>query len=206
MTGDMTTIRRIDSKFGIAILFLVLSSNVNAQFRLFKKKQVVEKTIVKTGSYVGVQAGKLYGAEIGVERQWKEKKIKKPQTVAINMGFNYAFAFENKEFKPVLGYDFGAWRKNDRISLTYGLTALARSDFNNNYMLGIAPFFGYKVLQIMHIRSGYQFLFPIYGDSFANTNLFLSARVFLRTNKTTKKKVIPMNKDNPPKKRWFNLH
>ena len=134
----------------------------------------------------------------------ERKKNKKPQTVAVHMGFNYAFAVENKEFKPVLGYDFGAWRKNDRLSLTYGISGLARSDFNDNYMLGVTPFFGYKVLQIVHIRSGYQFLFPVYGESFTNSNLFLSARVFLRTDKTTKKKVIPNEEKKPSKRKWFN--
>lgn len=188
----------------LILLICLTGCSAWGQFHFFQKKNTVEKTIVKSGSYVGVQAGKLYGIEVGVERQWKEKKIKKPQTVAVHMGFNYAFAVENKEFKPVLGYDFGAWRKNDRLSLTYGISGLARSDFNDNYMLGVTPFFGYKVLQIVHIRSGYQFLFPVYGESFTNSNLFLSARVFLRTDKTTKKKVIPNEEKKPSKRKWFN--
>ncbi len=192
-----------------SILFLLLFSfcflpeNGTSQLNFFQRKKTVEKTIVNTGSYLGVQSGKLFALEVGVERQWKEKKIKKPQTVAVNMGFNYAFGFESKNFTPVLGYDIGAWRKNDRLSLTYGATALIRSDFKDNYMLGASPFFGYKVLNIVHLRCGYQFLFPVYGSTFVNSNLFLSARVFLRTDKKVTTREIPReDKKNEPKK-WF---
>ena len=45
--------------------------------------------IVRSGTFFGVQTGKFWVGEIGVERQSKQLKIKKPNTQALFFALNY---------------------------------------------------------------------------------------------------------------------
>ena len=169
----------------LLIFFSLFYFQVNAQ--LFGDKKI-EKTIVKTGPYFGVQSGRFYAGEIGMERQWKQGKLKSPSTNAFHFGVNYSYDFSN--WNPILGYDMGYWFRKDNISLTYGATLCARTNFEK-YRFGFTPVLGYKVWQI-HLQTGYQFLFPMRKSStnyFLANNIFLSARFVLVNDREVKKKV-----------------
>mgnify|MGYP006263390625 CR=1 FL=1 len=57
--------------------------------------------IVRSGSFFGVQTGKFWVGEIGVERQSKQLKIKKPNTQALFFALNYDID------NAVIGSDIG---------------------------------------------------------------------------------------------------
>jgi len=168
----------------LLIIFSFISFSSWSQ--LFASKKI-EKTIVKTGPYFGVQSGRFYAGEIGMERQWKQGKLKSPSTNALHFGVNYSYDFSN--LNPILGYDIGYWFRKDNISMTLGGTLCARTNFEQ-YRFGFAPVVGYKVWQI-HLQTGYQFLFPMRKSSinyFPANNVFLSARFVLVNEREVKKK------------------
>jgi len=172
------------------IIFLIMSSTAWSQ--LFGDKKI-EKTIVKTGPYFGVQSGRFYAGEIGMERQWKQGKLKSPSTHAAHFGVNYSYDFSN--WNPILGYDIGYWHRKDNISMTFGGTLCVRTNFEQ-YRYGFTPVIGYKVWQI-HLQTGYQFLFPILKSSdnyFPANTIFLSARFVVVNDREVKKKEVSKTK------------
>lgn len=64
---------------------------------------IPELKTVKTGLLIGVQKGKFFGIELGMERQWKEIKLKKPFTWAIAANGEYHLGSNNLGFKAGLG-------------------------------------------------------------------------------------------------------
>lgn len=164
------------------ILLLLIQAQVQAQ-GIFERKET--KKVVKSGTYIGVQSGRFYAGEVGIERQLKKSdNYLESNTSAIHFGVNYSYDFYH--FNPILGYDMGVWRKNGIAGLTYGLNACMRTNFDQ-YRVGICPTIGIKVLQF-HIQTGYYLLYPFnrnYASFDANT-IFLSAR-FLIVNKREKK-------------------
>lgn len=168
----------------LIFLFTLLSFGASAQ--LFGDKKI-EKTIIKTGPYFGVQSGLFYAGEVGMERQWKQGKLISPTTNSFHFGVNYSYDF--KSWKPILGYDMGYWFRKDNISLTYGITACVRTNFEQ-YRYGFSPVIGYKVWQI-HLQTGYHFLFPMRhsADNYFQANtIFLSARFILVNDREVQKK------------------
>lgn len=158
-----------------SLLLVFLLSAVSLTFgqerKLFdQKKKKPLLSVRKTGPYIGIQQGKYRQLEFGAEMQFKQVKLVKPKTHAINMGFDYNF-FEN-----VLGYSAGYWCKKGRLDLTYGANIAFRSNFTQT-RFGIAPVIGYKFLPL-HLQTGYMFLTP--SKDFINTNqLFISLRFVL---------------------------
>lgn len=154
---------------------------------IFKSKSKKEKTIVKSGPYIGVQSGRYFSGEFGLERQWKEGKLKSPNTHAFHFGVNYTYDFTR--LNPILGYDLGYWFRKSNIGLTYGSSISMRSNFQY-YRFGIAPTLGYKIWQL-HIQTGYHFLYPFYAfdkTTFDSNTIFLSARFVLINDREVKKK------------------
>ena len=91
-------------KFFLCILF---TQQLSAQGILDRKEP---KKVVKSGPYIGIQSGRFYAGEIGIERQWKRSdKFLQSTTNALHMGVNYSYDFAN--FNPILGYDFGFFTK-----------------------------------------------------------------------------------------------
>jgi hypothetical protein len=145
------------------------------------------KKIIKTGPYVGVQSGRYYAGEVGMERQWKEGKLIDPNTHALHFGVNYTYDFTR--FNPILGYDLGYWFRDNNIGMTFGGTICMRSNFQD-YRFGITPTLGYKIWQL-HIQTGYHFLYPFYAfdnSTFDSNTLFLSARFVLVNDREVKQK------------------
>lgn len=147
----------------------------------------IELTTTKTGLLIGFQQGQFPGIELGMERQWKQLKLKKPRTVAVAVNAEYLFETNH------LGFRVGPWVKFGRMDFTYGVDGLLTSDFENA-RFGITPKVGFKLLGF-HVIAGYNIL-PT-GSNFGHNKLHLSVRYFLsksrsfdieRSNKKKKKK------------------
>lgn len=136
-----------------------------------------ELKIRRSGPYVGLQAGKYYVLELGVEMQWNRVKLVKPITHAIHTGFNYNF------FNNVLGYDAGYWCKVGRMNLTYGGNLTFRTDFDNS-ALGLSPVVGFKFWQL-HLQTGYNFMGKTGREMETNT-FFVSLRYVFIQNRDWK--------------------
>ena len=165
------------TKVFVVVIMLINVSELQAQ-KFWSTNPKKEKKIIKSGSYFGIQSGKLYAGEIGIERQWKEGKLIGPNTHALHLGVNYSYDFS--KWNPILGYDFGYWYRKSNLGLTFGGTICMRSNFEN-YRLGFTPTIGYKIWQL-HIQTGYHFLYPFYAfnpNTFESNTLFLSARFVL---------------------------
>lgn len=163
------------------LLFLLLSYPSLGQFWKTQEK----KTVIRTGPYLGIQAGRFYTIEAGMERQWKKGKWKNSTTMAVHGGVNAALGIEQQSLKTIIGYDMGLWYKSGSFGLTYGIAGNLRTDLKDNYLLGIAPSVGIKILQL-HLSTGYQILTPIKGDRFPVTTIFLGARYVFVTDKEVK--------------------
>lgn len=168
-------------------LFFLLSMSFVMTAQGLLDKIGEDKKIIKTGPYIGVQSGRFYAFELGMERQWKEGKLKSPNTNAFHFGINYSYDF--RDWNPIMGYDIGWWHRQDNISLTYGIAACARTNFEQ-YRFGLVPTIGYKVWQI-HLQTGAHLLYPFSrsADNYFTTNtLFLSARFVIINEKEVKRK------------------
>jgi hypothetical protein len=133
----------------------------------FKKKPLIDMTIIKSGPYFGIQRGAYAVIELGAERQWKQVTLKTAETQALHTGLNYNF------LQNVLGYDLGYWAKPKRIGMTYGANLVFRTNFNES-RIGLTPVIGYKLFGF-HLQTGYHLLTP--ATDFTETNrLFVSLR------------------------------
>lgn len=163
-------------------LLMLLVQQASAQGLLDRKEP---KKVVKSGVYVGIQSGRFYAGEVGIERQWKRSdKFLESTTNALHMGVNYSYDFNH--FNPILGYDLGFWHKENTVGLTYGMNLCMRTNFDQ-YRVGISPTIGIKILQF-HIQTGYHLLAPfnLNNASFDTNTIFLSAR-YLIVNDREKK-------------------
>jgi hypothetical protein len=170
----------------ISICISLISNTMYSQ-GIWSNNKKKPKTIIKTGPYVGVQSGRYYAGEVGMERQWKEGKLIGPNTHALHFGVNYTYDFTR--FNPILGYDLGYWFRDNNIGMTFGGTICMRSNFQD-YRFGITPTLGYKIWQL-HIQTGYHFLYPFYAfdnSTFDSNTLFLSARFVLVNDREVKQK------------------
>lgn len=161
----------------LLVCFFILQQGTYAQ-GIFQRKE--PKVLVKSGPYLGIQSGRFYAAELGLERQWRRsEQLLESKTNALHMGVNYTYDFSH--LNPVLGYDLGFWHKEATIGLTYGLNLCMRTNFDQ-YRMGICPTVGIKIMQF-HIQTGYHILYPFTQNSqiFDSNTIFLSAR-FLWVN------------------------
>ena len=137
--------------------------------------------IVRSGTFFGVQTGKFWVGEIGIERQSKQLKIKKPNTHALFFALNYDLD------NSVIGSDVGYWFKTSNLGFSYGVKGVLKSDFST-LKYGIAPTIGYKVLQL-HVNTGYHFLVPNRrSETFDLNYLFLSVKFLLVNDLEIKRK------------------
>jgi len=168
----------------VAFFYLLLiATNSFGQF--WKKPE--PKIVIRTGPYIGIQAGRYYTLEAGMERQWKKGKWKNSTILAIHGGANATLGVEQQSLKTILGFDIGTWYKSGTFGFTYGIAGNLRADLHENYMAGITPSIGLKLLQL-HLSTGYQILTPISGVRFPVTTLFLGARYVFVTDKEVKSK------------------
>lgn len=150
------------------LFFIVTPLSAQQGSFLKERRPLVEISVKKTGPYIGIQRGKYTVLEFGVERQWKQVKLIKPQIHAAHMGFNYNFRYN------MLGYDIGYWYKPHRIGLTYGTNLFFRTNFTDN-RFGIAPVIGFK-FWFLHLQTGYHFMAPLPND-FQTNRFFISLRM-----------------------------
>lgn len=138
---------------------------------------IPELRTIKTGLLIGAQKGKYFGIELGMERQWKELKLKKPFTWAIAANGEYHFGSDN------LGFKVGPWFKWGRADFTYGVNLTFLSDFEYN-RFGASPAIGFKIIGF-HILASYNVL---YGpDQFNDYNkLHLSLRYYISKDRKFK--------------------
>lgn len=131
----------------LTLAILIGSQACYAQF--LKKIRIPESDImlIKTGPLLGVEQGKYFNANFGVERQWQQIKLKKPHTNAVNLQFDYNFT------QKQMGSQIGYWYKAGRLNLTYGGRLAWHTDFDGHHLFGIAPNVGYKLLQA-HFQLG----------------------------------------------------
>jgi hypothetical protein len=148
----------------IGLLGSIFSSKAQEKTKLFPRKtgDPIALSVVKTGPYFGVQRGKYTAIEIGMQRQWKNVKLRNAETQALHTGFNYALS------NHVLGYEIGYWTKQSRLALTYGLHFDFRTNFDQS-RVGFSPVIGYKI-SLLHLQTGYTFLTP--SALFTETNRF----------------------------------
>lgn len=125
-------------------LIIALLITQNAFGQLFDKGIKLPESklkLIKTGPFLGVENGKYFNANFGVERQWQEIKLVNPQTHALNLQFDYNFK-QNQ-----MGSQIGFWYKAGRLNLTYGGRIAWHTDFEGHHQFGFSPNVGYKLLQ-----------------------------------------------------------
>lgn len=143
------------------ICMLLLTGNVYSQKKL---------SVEKTGFLIGVQQGKFNGFEFGMERQWKQLKLKYPKTLAVAGKVEYLFEANT------IGFKAGPWWKFGRLNFTYGTDLLIASDFDQT-KLGLAPNMGFKLIGF-HFLAGYNIVAN--APEFTRYNkLFVSVRYFI---------------------------
>lgn len=168
----------------IAVIMLLLAAfiPVSAFSQLFKKGRVYESklSVVKAGPYLGVEQGKYLNFNFGVERQWQQIRLLRPQTHAVNAQFDYNFK------EQVMGGQLGYWFKTGRLNLTYGARVSWRTNYDH-HLFGISPNVGYKLLQA-HFQLGVHLMMP--NDSFRNVNTFYASLrwVFINDRNFNRKK------------------
>ncbi len=158
-------------KWILSSLLLVFSTGIfaqNLEMQGALKKRLLDIDVTKTGPYFGLQRGKYTVVEIGVERQWKQVRLKMPVTHAAHAGFNYNFKYN------MLGYDMGYWYRPHRIGLTYGGNLFLRTNFTDT-RVGFAPVIGYKIW-LVHFQTGYHFM-PRLPENFETNRFFVSLRI-----------------------------
>ncbi len=130
------------------ILMIVLLSN-SVQAQLFKDIKLPESklNVRKTGPFLGVEQGKYFNANFGIERQWADIKLVKPHTNALNLQFDYNFT------QKQMGSQIGYWFKTGRVNLTYGARISWHTDFDSHHLFSFSPNVGYKLLQA-HFQLG----------------------------------------------------
>lgn len=138
---------------------------------------IPELRTIKTGLLIGAQKGKYFGVELGMERQWKEIKLKKPFTWAIAANGEYHFGSNH------LGFKAGPWFKWGRADFTYGINFTYLSDFEYG-RAGFSPSIGFKLIGF-HLLASYNFL---YGPSQLQdyNTLHLSLRYYLSKDRKFK--------------------
>lgn len=165
--------------FGLVCFFCFLLITVNAQ--LFENVKLPESRlrVVKTGPLLGLEYGKYVNFNFGMERQYQQLKLVRPQTHAVNVQFDYNFSYR------VMGAQVGYWFKIGRLDLTYGARLGWHTDYDA-HRYSFSPNVGYKLLQA-HLQLGYNVMGR--NDSFTEVNTFYaSVRWVFINNRDFKRK------------------
>lgn len=158
----------------VTLFFLLFSTTLLAdnpyELKFGNKKKKPKFSVNKYGTLIGIQRGKFFNIELGVEQQKKQIKIQSPNTIAWAFNMEYAWATNT------LGYKLGGWFKTGRMGFTYGANAVGATNFDQfNY--GIAPALGFKFVGF-HLISSYNILLNPKVDFDYNT-MHVSIRYFL---------------------------
>jgi len=156
----------------LLICLILLSLPLYAQNK--KKKPLLDPHVRKIGPYFGVQKGKFFVGEIGMEAQFKDIRLVKTKTNSFHAGLEYNIP------NNTLGLNAGYFHKPSRVDFTYGIDVALRSNFSEE-RYGISPVIGYKLFGF-HLRAGYMLLTP--SKTFIETNqLFINLRFILVNNR-----------------------
>ncbi len=162
--------------FPSLLVFLFLFQTISAHKPF--NSILPEISVKKTGLLIGIQKGTYFGIELGMERQWKEIKLKNPKTFAIAATGEYLFEANT------IGFRAGPWVKYGRLDFTYGINATMLSDFTH-YKMAISPAIGFKIIGF-HILASYNISTPPTA-SFDNYNrLHLSVRYYISKDREFK--------------------
>ena len=135
----------------ISFLFFIIFFNAQAyDFNLYKDKKkgfLPNYSVTKYGTLIGIQRGKFFTLELGIEQQRKELKLVKPNTFSWNALLEYAWE------PNTMGLRGGVWYKTGRASLTVGADVIGTSNFDQ-YNIGLAPAVGFKLVGF-HIIASY---------------------------------------------------
>jgi hypothetical protein len=164
-----------------AVLLIVLLLAGTASAQLFKKELKLPESklrVVKTGPFLGVEKGKYLNLSFGMERQWQQLKLIRPQTHAANFQLDFNFKYQT------MGGQLGYWFKIGRLNLTYGARVSWRTDYTY-HRFGISPNIGYKFMQA-HLQMGVHLMPP--DEHFKEVNTFYASLrwVFINERKFRK--------------------
>lgn len=173
--------RNTAKKTSLLVIAVLLAHAASAQ--LFKKKLELPESklmLVKMGPLVGLEQGKYLNFNFGMERQWQQLKLIKPQTHAANFQLGYNFKYR------VMGAQLGYWFKVGRLNLTYGARLSWHTDYDY-HRFAIAPNVGYKFMQA-HLQMGVNIM-PR-NKNFPEVNTFYASLrwVFINDRDFKKKK------------------
>lgn len=161
----------------ISSYFLASSTN-NFDLGGKKKSFLPAYSVTKYGTLVGIQRGKYFTLELGLEQQRKELKLIKPNTFAWNALLEYAWE------PNTMGLRGGVWYKTGRAALTLGADVIGTSNFEQ-YNIGLAPSVGFKLVGF-HIIASYNAFLSEKVDFDYNT-LHLSIRYFISRKRDFKR-------------------
>lgn len=162
-----------------SVLFLS-SINLNAQKEKKRDMNPFDNkyTFVKNGPAFGVEYGKRTLVMFGVERNWKQFKLIKPNTKAVS--FDILVGMQPN----YMGAQIGGWFKEGRTSLLFGGNLVWCTNFTH-HRFGIAPFVGIKVWQAQ-LRAGVN-IRPV-SPVFKEVNVFFLCLRFAFVNDMKLKK------------------
>lgn len=161
----------------IATFFCISLFAQNNEVSCKKPRMKIQIFTQKTGLLLGLQQGKFTNIEVGLEHQWKKLKLVKPHVYAAKANMEYNFK------DNVIAYKIGAWTRQGRLALTYGVNFGYFSDFENSN-IGITPAIGIKLLGF-HFENGYNFVLG--PQNVENINfIYVAARYFFINNRKTK--------------------
>jgi hypothetical protein len=147
-----------------SLCLLALCCTLNGQAQLFKKELKMPESklrMVKVGPFVGLEQGKYLNFNFGMERQWQQLKLIKPQTHSVNIQFDMNFKYR------IMGAQLGYWFKVGRLNLTYGARASWHTDFDH-HRFAVSPNVGYKFMQA-HLQMGVHLSVPDNSKMEVNT-------------------------------------
>ena len=166
--------------FFILCLSLLIQANAYdfSSFKDKKKGFLPNYSVTKYGTLIGIQRGKFFTLELGIEQQRKELKLVKPNTFSWNALLEYAWE------PNTMGLRGGVWYKTGRASLTVGADVIGTSNFDQ-YNIGLAPAVGFKLVGF-HIIASYNAFITQKVDYDYNT-LHLSIRYFISRKRDFKR-------------------
>lgn len=142
------------------------------------KDWIPKYSVRKYGTLIGIQRGKFFTIEAGIEQQFKKLQLKKPTTWAWNAHLDYAWQPNTLSFKA------GSWYKDGRAGFTLGGSAVGASDFEH-FSAGVSPEVGIKLFGF-HVLASYN-VFLINPKAVETNNLHLSIRYFISRNRDIKR-------------------
>lgn len=102
------------------------------------------------GMILGLQRGAYTFLELGTEIHWRKVSLFKPSIYSATTNIEYNLKHN------VIGYKVGAWMKQGRVNLTYGINFSYHTNFTYK-KVGVGPSVGFRILGF-HLLAGGNFL------------------------------------------------